>query len=92
MAAGDAALGANYRHGVRMTLTTRGGRTFFKENLNARRGSPENPIGWTGVESKFRNLAARVLDGAQVERIVAAVKTFERLPNAAALTDLFVPA
>ena len=84
------ALGPNFRHGVRMKLTTTDGRTFSKENLNSRPGSPENPIGWAGVEAKFRNLAGRVLDSRQVDRIVETVSTFEKVARATDFTQLLV--
>ncbi|MPZ47530.1 MAG: MmgE/PrpD family protein, partial [Betaproteobacteria bacterium] len=71
------AMGAQFRHGARVRVTTRDGRTLNAELLN-RRGSAENPLQPEDIEHKFRQVVRSCLAPAHVERVVALVHGIEK--------------
>jgi 2-methylcitrate dehydratase PrpD len=52
------------------------------------RGSPENPLSRTQIESKFRTYAKTRLAGSRVEEAIAAVTRLEELKSARSLMDI----
>ncbi len=77
------------RNHVRIKVELRGGKRLVKE-IKVRHGSAEDPLTDTEVESKFRNLAGRVLEPDQVDRICALVNDLESLDDVGALTPTLV--
>ncbi len=51
-------------------------------------GSPENPLSRAQIEQKFRNYAERVIDGAHIAEVVAAVDRLEDYGSVRRLMDL----
>jgi 2-methylcitrate dehydratase PrpD len=74
------AMGAQFRHGARVRVTTRDGRSFDAELLN-RRGSAENPLRPEDIEHKFREVVRSCLAPKQIERTVALVQDIDKAPN-----------
>jgi 2-methylcitrate dehydratase PrpD len=74
------AMGAQFRHGARVRVTTLDGRSFNAELLN-RRGSAENPLQPEDIEHKFRQVVRSCLAPAHVERIVALVHDMDKQAN-----------
>ena len=80
------ALGRRARHGCRMVVTTRDGRQF-RQDVDDRRGSPENPVDPAEVEVKFRANARTCLPEADIDRVVRLVAGIEDSPPGE-LTDI----
>ena len=74
------AMGAAFRHGARVAVRTRDGRTFKGELLN-RRGSAENPLRPEDIDYKFREVVRSCLSAQDIERVVSLVRSMERLDN-----------
>jgi 2-methylcitrate dehydratase PrpD len=81
------AMGAQFRHAARVRVTTRDGREFHAELLN-RRGSAENPLAPADIEYKFRQVVRSCLAPAQVERVVALVRDFDKASDCAELAAI----
>jgi 2-methylcitrate dehydratase PrpD len=80
-------MGAPFRHAARVKVATRDGRTFEKMLLD-RRGSPENPLAPEDVEYKFRHVVRPCLAAADIERVVALVRSLENLDSTQELIDI----
>lgn len=74
------AMGAAFRHGSRVTVTTRDGRTFEAEILN-RRGSAENPLAPEDIDHKFRQVVKSCLAPNRIERVVELVRDIDTLAD-----------
>lgn len=85
--AGIEAMGAAYRHGARVSVTTRDGRSFEAELLN-RRGSAENPLRPEDIDYKFRQVVSSCLAPAQIERVVSLVRDMDRLQDMGELVSI----
>jgi 2-methylcitrate dehydratase PrpD len=81
------AMGPAYRHGARLRLHTRDGRSFDKLILD-RRGSPENPLRPEDIEYKFRHVVSSCLEAGRMDRVVALVNALDRLDDPAELFTL----
>ena len=81
------AMGAQFRHAARVRVTTRDGRKFHAELLN-RRGSAENPLAPADIEHKFRQVVRSCLAPAQIERVVALVRDFDKASDCAELAAI----
>jgi 2-methylcitrate dehydratase PrpD len=84
VAEADASLGIG---AAQMTVRLADGRAV-EERVTAARGTPENPLTREEVEAKFRRLAAVVLPGERVARLVAALGGLADLPDMAELARL----
>ena len=73
---GIAALGRVGRHGCRLTLTTTGGK-IYREDVNDRRASPENPVSRDDVVDKFRSNVRGVLSDGDAEQVMHLVDTLD---------------
>ena len=85
------AMGAAYRHGSRVTVTTREGRIFKVEILN-RRGSAENPLAPEDIDYKFRQVVKSCLDPDRVERVIELVRSVDRLADVGELIAIMAAA
>ncbi|MCC6531255.1 MAG: MmgE/PrpD family protein [Burkholderiales bacterium] len=74
------AMGAAFRHGARVSVRTRDGRTFKRELLN-RRGSAENPLKPEEIDYKFRQVVRACLSPADIERVVGLVRDLDKLSD-----------
>ncbi len=81
------AMGAAFRHGARVRVRTRDGRTLNAELLN-RRGSAENPLQATDIEHKFRQVVRSCLAPEQIERVVVLAQSIEQQPSLDELTSI----
>lgn len=70
------ALGRKARHGCRMVVTTQDGRRF-RQDVDDRRGSPENPVDTAAIEAKFLTNAGTCLDGRSTSRVAELVSCME---------------
>lgn len=77
--------GAPARHEMRMKVTTKDGK-IYETYEKYRRGSPDNPLGWEGIERKFRLLAKECMDDGRADRIVELVKRIDTLKSLGELT------
>ena len=89
--AGIEAMGAAYRHGARVSVTTRDGRRFDAELLN-RRGSAENPLRPEDIDDKFRQVVRSCLSPAQIERVASLVRDIDRLQDIGELASIMAAA
>ncbi|MGH7127777.1 MAG: MmgE/PrpD family protein, partial [Planctomycetaceae bacterium] len=82
----DAALTARYPRGIpnRITVTLDGGRTLTAEN-EFPRGHDRNPMTDEEVETKFRRMAAGVLDGPAASDLLDECRRLEEWDNVRAL-------
>jgi 2-methylcitrate dehydratase PrpD len=71
----------------RVRITLRDGRSFEAAEEN-NRGSPANPMSDAEIIAKFEENVAEALSPARRKRLVDAVMTLERSPDAARLVDL----
>jgi 2-methylcitrate dehydratase PrpD len=62
--------------------------TTFSARCEHPLGSPENPLSRAQVEQKFRSYAERVIDGAQIAEVIAAVDRLEDYASVASLMGL----
>jgi 2-methylcitrate dehydratase PrpD len=62
--------------------------TTFSARCQHPLGSPENPLSRAQVEQKFRSYAERVIDGAQIAAVVAAVDRLEDYGSVGSLMGL----
>ena len=81
------AMGAAFRHGARVQVTTRDGRRFEAELLN-RRGSAENPLEPEAIDAKFRAVVRSCLEPAQIERVVQIVRNLEQISDVTELVQI----
>jgi 2-methylcitrate dehydratase PrpD len=81
------AMGAAFRHGSRVSVATRDGRSFRTEILN-RRGSAENPLQPEDIEYKFRQVVKSCLDAGRAERMLGIVRGIETLADIGELIAL----
>jgi aconitate decarboxylase len=77
--AGINALGRTARHGCRMVVTTSCGATL-REDIDDRRGSPENPVDRAAIEAKFRTNVGGALVDSDADRVVEIVAGLEDAP------------
>lgn len=73
------ALGRDARHGCRMRVETVSG-VVFREDIDDRRGSPENPVSPTAIEAKFRANVQGALTDSESERVIELVANLEHGP------------
>lgn len=81
------AMGAAFRHGARVGVTTRDGRSFEVELLD-RRGSAENPLRPEDIDYKFRQVVKSCLEPAQIERVVKLVRDMDALADIGELVGI----
>jgi 2-methylcitrate dehydratase PrpD len=81
------ALGAKFRHKVRVEVRLKDGSTM-DVTVEAPRGSEHNFASEADVLTKFRTLARHALPAAQVDALADAMLQVERLPDAAQLVRL----
>ncbi|WP_428539450.1 MmgE/PrpD family protein [Rhodopila sp.] len=74
------AMGAPFRHGCRLTLTTRDGRVFEHERL-ARRGSPDDPVGEAEIVRKFESNVRAMLPAEAADDLRLRVMRLDRLDD-----------
>jgi 2-methylcitrate dehydratase len=72
----------------KVTLRLKGGRTLSK-TVDDPKGHPTNPMTKEEVEGKFRGLTKRFLPDRQVERIIDAVWSIDRLDDISSLMTAF---
>jgi 2-methylcitrate dehydratase PrpD len=75
---------------ARMRVTLRDGRVL-DEAVPAARGTPGRPVSREEVEEKFRRLAAVVLPGPRIERLLEALRRLPALPEVGALAAATCP-
>jgi aconitate decarboxylase len=83
------ALGAKFRHKVRVEVRLKGGERLECEKEFAR-GSERNFAPAADIVDKFEKLAAHALPGARVRELRDAVLGLEKLPDAGRIADLMV--
>ena len=71
------AMGAAFRHGARIAVETKDGRTFRCEVLH-RRGSAEDPLKPEDIVAKFRQVVRACLAPKDIDRVIALVDGIER--------------
>ncbi len=81
------ARGSRFRHMVHVTVTLQDG-TTLDETVEAGRGSEHSFASADDVIGKFRKLASRRIDTAQVDAIIAHVMEAEQMDSAASLARL----
>jgi len=81
------AMGAAFRHGARVKVTTRDGRSFSAELLN-RRGSAENPLKPEEIDHKFRQVVRSCLAPAQIERVVSLARDMDKVEDLSELLQI----
>ncbi len=67
-------------------IITKDNRTF-DVTIDHPKGDPENPLSWSEIIIKFRNLVAPVLSSAQQDSIIAQVKDLENITDLTRLMD-----
>jgi len=77
------------RHCARVLLIAQDGRRCEREALE-RPGSPANPLSLRQLERKFETLAAAVLPGARIAKVIDAVAALDDNPDVRSLVDLVV--
>jgi 2-methylcitrate dehydratase PrpD len=85
------ARGSSYRHMVHVTVELQNG-TIEHETVEAPRGSEQSFASADDVIAKFRKLAARRIESAQVDAIIAQVMSAEHMDSAASLVRLLAGA
>jgi 2-methylcitrate dehydratase PrpD len=81
------ALGAAYRHKVRVEVHFRDG-SVERETREAPRGSEQSFASIDAITEKFRKLTRRVMTVGQQDALVDAILRLEELPDSRTLTDL----
>jgi len=81
------ALGAAYRHKVRVEVHFRNG-SVERETRETPRGSEQSFAGTDDIVEKFRKLTRRVISATQQDMVVDAVMRLDALPDSRALTKL----
>jgi 2-methylcitrate dehydratase PrpD len=81
------ALGAAYRHKVRVDIHFRDG-SLESETREAPRGSEQSFASANDIVEKFRKLTRNVLTSARQDALIAAVMGLDDLPDSLALTNL----
>jgi len=80
-------MGAAFRHGARVKVTSRDGRTWEKLILN-RRGSPEDPLKPEDIEYKYRHVLGSCVPQDRSARILTLVKGLEKAGSTRELIEL----
>ena len=80
-------MGAAFRHGARVKVTSRDGRTWEKLILN-RRGSPEDPLKPEDIEYKYRHVLGSCVPQDRSTRILTLVKGLEKAASTRELIEL----
>jgi 2-methylcitrate dehydratase PrpD len=75
---------------VEVRIRTRDG-TELTARVERARGAPERPLGPSELAGKFRDCAARVLGGPQIDRAMALIRSLEDVPDVAGLVAHLVP-
>ena len=81
------ALGDEGRHGVKLELQLRDGKSYSEKVLHAK-GSDKHPMTRQEVLQKFRGLAARVLSRSRVEKLEETLLNLDKLDDAGKLAKL----
>jgi len=84
------ARGPAHRHMARVVVTTADGRRF-EQRVDARKGSPENPLAADEVRAKFRAVTAGILSEAKAAEIEARVAALETETDVADLVGAMLP-
>ena len=87
--AGLEAMGAAFRHGCRLEVTTKDGRVFRHERL-ARRGSPDDPVGEAEIVRKYAANVSGILSDAAAEGLHEDVTRLEALVDTRGLISRLV--
>jgi 2-methylcitrate dehydratase PrpD len=77
------------KHGCRIRITVARGKTL-EANLEYPKGSFKNPLSKEELRSKFRNLAASVLPGDRIEKVIGTVESMEQIRDVSELVSLLV--
>lgn len=85
------AMGAAFRHGARVNVTTHDGRSFKTVILN-RRGSAENPLAPADIDDKFRQVVKSCLDPARIQRVIELVRSMDDLHDIGELIAIMAAA
>jgi 2-methylcitrate dehydratase PrpD len=80
-------MGRAFRHASSISVTTKDGRSFDRQELH-RRGSTENPPHPGDIEQKFRTLAGKVLADVSVESLWLFVQDLENKDSLGQLFDI----
>jgi 2-methylcitrate dehydratase PrpD len=78
--AGIMALGDAFRHAVKLTVTTRDGRTLTREMWYSP-GSPDHPLKPEEIVRKFETMAAHALSASDIATMVELTLNLERLDD-----------
>jgi 2-methylcitrate dehydratase PrpD len=81
------ALGDEGRHGVKLELQLRNGKSYSEKVLHAK-GSDKHPMTRQEVLQKFRALASRVLSRTRVQKLEDTLLNLEKLDDASKLAKL----
>jgi len=81
------AMGPAFRHAARVSVTTRKGQVCKAEILH-RRGSPENPLDASEVETKFRNVVRSCLSESAIESVIDYARNLDQLDDIQPLLDI----
>jgi hypothetical protein len=82
-------MGAAFRHGCRLEVTTKDGRVLRHERLS-RRGSPEDAVGEAEIVRKYRANVDGILSDAASEGLREDVMRLETLADTRSLTSRLV--
>lgn len=74
-------------HPARVEIKTRSGKAYIKE-VKVPKGDPRNPFTKEELETKFRSLAAHVLDRSAIEETIKIVNNLEELSDTRILTKV----
>ena len=74
--------------GMAATVEVQIGERTIRRLNDTPRGEPEKPLAWDDLVTKFDGLAGALYGAARRERIVAAARRLERLPDVRELTSL----
>ena len=84
------ALGPAHRHMARVLVTTTDGRRF-EQRVDARKGSPENPLTADEVKAKFGAVTAGIISETTAQQIEARVGALETETDIADLVTALLP-
>lgn len=80
-------MGPAVRHGARVKLKARDGRTFEREILY-RRGGEEDPLKPEEVEYKFKNVVRSILSQDRIDKVMKLVSTVDKLDSTKELIEI----
>jgi len=73
--------------GARVAVRMKDGKEY-KKFLKAPKGSPENPMSFREIGTKFRNAAKPTISDENVERLIEKIKSLEELQDIAEIISL----